>query len=76
MAFKNDERNKKDWINNENKMRRILVGLIISVIVLIILIAFFPSVVWAIVLNILTTTGLVVSLIVNLNTLSNIRKGK
>ena len=70
------DQDKKEWRKNENTMRAILVGILLSILLLVCLVVFFPDVVWAITLNILTTVALVVGLISNLVNISDKKRRK
>ena len=69
--LKNNAADKGEWGKNEQSKRNVLIGVIASAVLLILVIVFFPSHVWAIVGGI----ALVVDLIIGLITLVNMKKG-
>lgn len=57
------DREKKNWQENEKRIRAVLIGFICAIILLIIIIIFFKSQIWAIITNIAIILGLAVDLI-------------
>lgn len=72
----NNQKDKEHWIKKERKMREIIWVFIISCIVLIALLIFYPTKIWAIITSVLANISLLVKLILDLISISNIKKEK
>lgn len=72
----NNQKDKEHWIKKERKMRVIIWVFIISCIVLIALLIFYPTKIWAIITSVLANISLLVKLILDLISISNIKKEK
>lgn len=67
----NDNNTKDEWSKQEQRIRRIIISIIVMLILLVLICFFFGDVIWTIIAKL----ALIVSLIIDVVTLNNIRKG-
>lgn len=63
MFLENNEKDKERWRENERRMRNTIIWIIIAVIALIVILVYWSSQVWAIVVNAGVIIGLIADLI-------------
>ena len=63
MFLNNTEKDKNRWRENERRMRNILIWIMLAVIAFVIILVFFRSQLWAIVVNAAVIIGLIADLI-------------
>ena len=63
MFLENNEKDKERWRENERRIRNTIIWIIIAVIALIVIIVYWSSQIWAIVVNAGVIIGLIADLI-------------